>query len=68
MMEQVLEEAAGDAIALGCFDEIGRCRTIVGAGTSADAQMAVFEAHGKTESRDRALDAVTDWIALATLQ
>ena len=68
MMEQVLEEAAADAIALGCFDEIGRCRTIVGAGTSADAQMAVFEAHGKTESRDRALDAVTDWIALATLQ
>ena len=30
--------------------------------------MAVFEAHGKTESRDRALDAVTDWIAEATLQ
>jgi glutamate---cysteine ligase / carboxylate-amine ligase len=68
MMEQVLEEAAGDAIALGCFDEIGRCRTIVGAGTSADAQMAVFEAHGKTESRASALDAVTDWIAVATLQ
>jgi carboxylate-amine ligase len=68
MMDQVLEETAGDAIALGCFEEAGRCRTIVGAGTSADAQMAVFEAHGKTKSRDHALEAVTDWIAVATLQ
>jgi carboxylate-amine ligase len=66
--EQVLEETATDADALGCLAEMQRCRTIVGAGTSADAQMAVFEAHGKTEGRARALDAVTDWIAVATLQ
>jgi hypothetical protein len=45
-----------------------RCRTIVGAGTSADAQMAVFEAHGKKEGRAQALSAVTDWLAIATLQ
>jgi hypothetical protein len=45
-----------------------RCRTIVGAGTSADAQIAVYQAHGQTEDRTRALDAVTDWIAVATLQ
>jgi carboxylate-amine ligase len=66
--EQVLEETAADADALKCLPEMERCRTIVGAGTSADAQMAVYEAHGKTEGRARALDAVTDWIALTTLQ
>jgi hypothetical protein len=57
-----------DAASLGCLDEVHRCRVIVGAGTSADAQMAVFEAYGKTEGRARALDAVTDWIAATTLQ
>jgi carboxylate-amine ligase len=67
-MEQVIDEVAPDAAALGCLDEVERCRTIVGAGTSADAQIAVFEAHGKTEGRARALDAVTDWIAVTTLQ
>ena len=41
--------------------------TIVGAGTSADAQLAVFEAHPE-QSREAALRAVTDWIASATLQ
>ena len=68
MMDQVIEETAADADALGCLDELLRCRTIVGVGTSADAQMAVLEAHGKTEGRARALDAVTDWIAVTTLQ
>jgi hypothetical protein len=61
-------DSEADADALGCLAELQRCRTIVGAGTSADAQIAVYEAHGKTESRDRALDAVTDWIAYQTLQ
>ena len=64
----MLEETAADADALGCLAEMQRCRTIVGAGTSADAQMAVYEAHGKTEGRARALDAVTDWLAATTLQ
>ena len=64
----VLEETAADAEALGCLNEMRRCSTIVGAGTSADAQMAVFEAHGKKEGRAQALSAVTDWLALATLQ
>ena len=45
-----------------------RCRTIVGVGTSADAQLAVFAEHEKKENRERALDAVTDWLAAATLQ
>ena len=68
MVEQVLEETAEDADALGCLSEMGRCRTIVGAGTSADAQIAVFETHGKKEGRADALQAVKDWLAIATLQ
>ena len=68
MVEQVLEETAEDADALGCLSEMGRCRTIVGAGTSADAQIAVFESHGKKEGRADALQAVKDWLAIATLQ
>jgi carboxylate-amine ligase len=68
LMEQVLEETAEDADALGCLAEMQRCGTIVGSGTSADAQIAVYEAHGSTEDRSRALEAVTDWIAITTLQ
>jgi len=67
-VEQLTEEIAADAEALDCLAEVQRCRTIVGAGTSADAQIAVYEAHGENVSRDRALEAVTDWIAVATLQ
>ena len=42
-VDQVVEETAADAEALGCLAEMQRCRTIVGSGTSADAQMAVYE-------------------------
>jgi carboxylate-amine ligase len=68
MVAQVIDETADDAEALGCYSEMRRCRTIVGAGTSADAQIAVFESHGKTEDRVHALQAVKDWLAVATLQ
>jgi carboxylate-amine ligase len=68
MLERAIEETAADAEALGCTDEIRRCRTIVGAGTSADAQLAVFEAHSNDENRAAALRAVTDWIANTTLR
>lgn len=69
MLEQVLAEIAPDAIELGCATHVARCRTIVGGGTSADAQLAVFEAHEKrNRSRESALDAVNDWLAYATLQ
>jgi carboxylate-amine ligase len=68
MLEQVLSDVASDAEALGCSNHVARCRAIVGAGTSADAQLAVFQAHEKNESRERALEAVNDWLAAATLQ
>jgi carboxylate-amine ligase len=76
MLERVIEETAVDAEALGCTEEIARCRAIVGDGTSADTQIAVFEEHraqgngqGKGQGTRRlALQAVTDWIAGATLR
>jgi carboxylate-amine ligase len=68
MLDQLLEEIAPDAAALGCLGELRHCRTIVGAGTSADTQLAVFEQHRHGGSHARALRAVTDWIAAATLQ
>jgi carboxylate-amine ligase len=68
MLDQVIEETARDADALGCLPELMRCRAIAGSGTSADMQLALFEAHDKTKGRAHALRAVTDWIAAATLQ
>jgi carboxylate-amine ligase len=67
MIEEVIEETAEDAAALGCTDELERCRAIAIAGTSADAQLAVFHAHGKTAGRAAALQAVTQWLTTATL-
>ena len=67
-VDEVIEETSADAEALGCLAELQRCRTIVGAGTSADAQMAVYEKFGKTDGPARALSAVTDWLAATTLQ
>ena len=71
MLDRVLDDVAEDAEALGCTAEIGRCREIVRLGTSADAQLAVFEAHsaGNAEApQEQALRAVAEWIAAATLQ
>jgi glutamate---cysteine ligase / carboxylate-amine ligase len=68
MLERAIADITADADALGCTAEINRCRAIVGAGTSADAQLAVFEAQAKSGSRDAALRAVSEWIAAATLQ
>lgn len=68
MLERVIEDTAADAEAFGCAEEIARCRAIVGTGTSADTQLAVFAAHQDAASRKDALRAVTDWIAGATLR
>jgi carboxylate-amine ligase len=68
MLERVIADTAADAAALGCEAEIARCRAIARSGTSADAQLAVFEARLRTGGREQALDAVATWIAEATLQ
>jgi carboxylate-amine ligase len=67
MIDRVIEETEADAETLGCGAELDRCRAIANAGTSADAQLAVFHAHGRTEGRAAALCAVTRWLASATL-
>jgi carboxylate-amine ligase len=68
LLDQVIDSIGRDAQALKCLPEVERCRAIVGSGTSADAQLAVFaEAQGKNDSRNDALRAVTDWLAEATL-
>jgi carboxylate-amine ligase len=66
MVDRVIEETAEDAAALGCGAELERCRTIAVAGTSADAQLALFHAHGETSGRIAASQAVTRWLAAAT--
>jgi glutamate---cysteine ligase / carboxylate-amine ligase len=68
MLERTVSDIAEDAAALGCSAEISRCRAIVGAGTSADAQLAVFEAHKAGAGHEAALRAVAEWIAVTTLQ
>ncbi len=69
LLDQVLDDIARDADALGCRAEVEHCRTIVGNGTSADAQIAVYEEAGKrSDGRADALRAVTEWVAEATLQ
>jgi carboxylate-amine ligase len=67
MLDQLIEDVAPDAVALGCVGELQRCRTIAGAGTSADSQLALFAQHAGGGNPTRALRAVTDWIAAATL-
>jgi glutamate---cysteine ligase / carboxylate-amine ligase len=68
MLDRVVEDIAEDVEALACTAEINRCRAIVASGTSADTQLAVFEAHNQGASREAALRAVSDWIAAATLR
>lgn len=56
-------------VALGCLDEVLRCRAIVANGTSADAQLAIYHrARDKGAEREEALTAVNQWLAEATLE
>jgi glutamate---cysteine ligase / carboxylate-amine ligase len=68
LVDLVIEETKADAAALGCGAELERCRAIAGAGTSADAQLALFRDRARTEGRAAALAAVTRWLAAATLE
>jgi glutamate---cysteine ligase / carboxylate-amine ligase len=67
IIDELIEETAADATALGCMAELDRCRTIARTGTSADAQLALFEAHSASRGRDAAFAAVNRWLAAATL-
>jgi carboxylate-amine ligase len=69
MLDQTLHDVRRDAEALDCVAEVEHCRLIVGNGTSADVQLAVYEeAERRNDGRADALRAVTEWVAEATLQ
>ncbi len=66
VLEALLALVAEDAAALGCTADVARARAIVADGTSADGQVAAYEAalaDGKDERA--ALAAAVDWIAEA---
>jgi zinc-ribbon domain len=67
-LDQVVEEAAPDATALGCLDQVMRCCAIATDGTSADAQLSVYrQACDEGAERKEALGAVSEWLAQTTL-
>jgi glutamate---cysteine ligase / carboxylate-amine ligase len=63
-LEAVLALTAEDAAELGCAAEVAGARALVAEGTSADGQVAAFEA-ARADGRDEraALGAAVDWIA-----
>ncbi|WP_019905386.1 carboxylate-amine ligase [Methylobacterium sp. 77] len=66
-LDKVLALLDPDADALGCGEEVERARTILAEGTSADRQIAVFEAareNGRTNRQG--LDDVVDWLSETT--
>jgi glutamate---cysteine ligase / carboxylate-amine ligase len=65
-LDEVAALTAGDAAALGCSNEIERCRSIVSGGTSADGQLSLYRER-KHEGNEIALKAVAQWIAQQTL-
>ena len=67
LVDLVIEETKADAAALGCSAELN-----VAAPSLALAPLRtrnrVFHAHGRTGGRAAALQAVTRWLAAATLE
>jgi carboxylate-amine ligase len=68
-VSDLVEQMAGDAKALGCEVELSLIGSIFDTGTSADAQITVFnEAEARTKSRGEALKAVKNWLAATSIQ
>ncbi len=67
MLEDVLADIAEDVAALDCVREAESCRDIIRGGTSADRQLAIYEQNGGDTDLPRALNAVMDWLAAASL-
>ena len=55
-----------DAKLLGCAAEISHCREIVAQGTSADAQLKIFQAENQAAGEEAAFAKVVGWIAQNT--
>ena len=67
MVEDLLAATLADAQALGCVEACAHARTIAAEGSSADRQLAVFDAARKEGRREReALSAVVDHLATQT--
>lgn len=64
VLEATLRLVEQDADALQCLDDLQHCRSILVEGTSADAQLRIYQQHG---GGGAALSKVTAWIANATL-
>jgi len=68
-LDATLALVAEDADALGCAKDVAVAREIVGQGTSADRQLAVFDkAREHGASQHEALAAVVDWLAKTTAE
>jgi carboxylate-amine ligase len=66
-LEAVLGLVAEDAEALGCATDLAAVRQILASGTSADGQVALFEAAcARGLDEHEALAAVVDWLAATT--
>ncbi|WP_232628351.1 carboxylate-amine ligase [Methylobacterium sp. Leaf118] len=67
LVEQLLDLAAEDAAALGCAAQVAHALTIVSCGSSADGQIAAYEASLAAGGSERkALSSVIDWLARQT--
>lgn len=64
-LDHLADLVAEDADALDCGDAIARCKAIALEGTSADEQVAVFDA-ALAQGEDAALAAVVSWIDRTT--
>ena len=66
LLDEVIDMIADDACSLGCYEQILYCRNIISGGTSADAQLKVFQER-KHEGQEAALKEAAAWIARQTL-
>jgi carboxylate-amine ligase len=67
LVDDLVEQLAGDAAALGCTRDLAHCRAIATGGSSADMQLAVFEeARARAGGQAAGLAAVVDWLASET--
>jgi carboxylate-amine ligase len=67
LLEELLEIAHDDAVALGCLAEIEHARVILKRGTSAHQQQDVYQMARKQGATDgEALSAVVGWLAKTT--
>lgn len=65
VLNDLIDQMSEDIDALGCSREIQHCHTIISGGTSADAQLKVYQER-EHEGISRAMTAVADWVAETT--